>query len=172
MRARRRVGFNLCVLGTMALIERAYMEAEQWLQESIAVYRPIGMRAELGWALACRGYAARGLGLPGLAWQSLREALEIGAEIGAFFPSITALPAVALLLIDQGQMSRAIELYACASRYPYVANSSWFEDVAGREIAAVSAALTPDVVAVAQERGRARALEATMVELLAVLEQA
>ena len=62
-----------------------------------------------------------------------------------------------------------MELYALASRYPFVANSRWFEDVAGRHIAAVAATLPPDVVAATQARGRARDLEATVAELLVEL---
>jgi len=50
-----------------------------------------------------------------------------------------------------------------------VANSRWFEDVAGRHIAAVAATLPPEVVTAAQERGRARDLEATVAELLVEL---
>ena len=64
---------------------------------------------------------------------------------------------------------QAVELYALASRYPYVANSRWFEDIAGRHIAAVAATLPPDAVAAAQERGKARDLEATVAELLVKL---
>ena len=63
-----------------------------------------------------------------------------------------------------------MELYALASRYPFVANSRWFEDVAGKHIAAVAATLPPEVVAAAQECGRARDLGATVAELLAELE--
>jgi hypothetical protein len=52
-----------------------------------------------------------------------------------------------------------------------VANSRWFEDVAGRHIAAAAAAqLPPDAVAAAQERGRVRDLWATVEQLLAELE--
>ena len=64
-----------------------------------------------------------------------------------------------------------MELYALASRYPFVANSRWFEDVAGKHIAAVAATLPPEVVAAAQKRGRARDLEAMVAELLAELEE-
>jgi hypothetical protein len=66
----------------------------------------------------------------------------------------------------QGETERAVELYALASRYPHVAHSRWFEDVAGVHIAAVAAGLPPDAVAAAQERGRARDLWATVEELL------
>jgi hypothetical protein len=62
-----------------------------------------------------------------------------------------------------------VQFYALASRYPLVANSCLSEDVAGRHIAAVAATLPPDVVAAAQERGRARDLEATVEELLVEL---
>ena len=65
---------------------------------------------------------------------------------------------------------RAVELYALASRYPFVANSRWFEDVAGKHIAAVAATLPPEVVAAAQERGKARDLWATAEEMLKELQ--
>jgi hypothetical protein len=81
-----------------------------------------------------------------------------------------ALPQAALLLADRGQTERAVELYALAARHPFVANSRWFEDVAGREIAALAESLPPDVVAAAQERGRGRDLWATVRELLIELE--
>ena len=77
------------------------------------------------------------------------------------------LPAVALFLTDQVEVERAVELYALASRYPFVANSQWFEDVAGKHIAAVAATLPPEVVSAAQERWRARDLWETAAELLA-----
>jgi hypothetical protein len=66
-------------------------------------------------------------------------------------------------------VERALDIYALASRYPFVAHSRWFEDVAGKHIAAAAATLPPDVVAAAQERGRARDLWATAEELLAEL---
>jgi len=97
----------------------------------------------------------------------LSEALRTASEI-VIFPIITALPAIALLLADRGEVERAVELYALASRYPRVANSRWFEDVAGNHIAA-AATLPPKVVAAAQARGRARDLDATVAELLAEL---
>ena len=63
-----------------------------------------------------------------------------------------------------------MELYALALLEPYVANSRWFEEIAGREIAAAAEALPPDVVAAAQARGRARDLWATVEELLDEIE--
>jgi hypothetical protein len=64
-----------------------------------------------------------------------------------------------------------VELYALASRYKYVANSRWWEDIVGKHVSAIAATLPPEVVAAAQERGRARDLWATAEELLAELEE-
>jgi tetratricopeptide (TPR) repeat protein len=170
-RSWRDIGWTLCILGDIALAEGAHAEAQRTLQESIAAYRECGKRDELGWALACAGLAARGLGEPAQARRHLGEALRMGVTTGGFAALITALPATALLLADGGEPERSVELYALASRHPYVACSRWFEDVAGRQIAAAAAALSPEVVAEAQERGRARALQATAEELLAELEE-
>jgi hypothetical protein len=93
------------------------------------------------------------------------------AEIGGFLTLSLALPATALLLADQGEKEWAVELYALASRYPIVANSKWYEDIVGKHIEAIAATLPPDVVAAAQERGRARDLDATVAELLVELEK-
>jgi hypothetical protein len=114
----------------------------------------------------------RGLGQLPEARAHLREALQVSAEIRDVFTPLYALPVAALLLADEDGRStpdveRAVELYALASRYGYVANSRLWEDIAGREIAAAAAALPPDVVAAAQERGRARDLWATVEKLLA-----
>jgi len=57
-----------------------------------------------------------------------------------------------------------------ASRYPFVANSCWFEDVAGRHIAVVATTFPTDVVAAAQKRGQARDLWATAEELVDEIE--
>jgi predicted ATPase/class 3 adenylate cyclase len=163
------IGYAHFVLGMVALAGEAYAEAQQLLGESVSALREIGHRENLGCALAVLGYAARGLGQLPEARQHLHEALQIVADIGAFVPFVLALPAVALLLADQGEVQRATEWYGLASRYPFVANSRWFEDVAGRHIAAVAATLPEDVIAAAQERGRARDWDTTVAQLLAEL---
>jgi hypothetical protein len=140
-------------------------------RESIAVLHEIGQQDEMCWAIAGLGYAARGLGQISEAWTLLYETLATAAEIRAFFPLMLALPGIALLLADRGEVERAVGLYALASRYPLVANSRWFEDIAGKHVNAVSATLPPDVVKVVQKKGRARDLEATVVELLVELGQ-
>jgi tetratricopeptide (TPR) repeat protein len=159
----------LCVLGGTVLAEGAYAEAQDLLEESRALHQESGLPDDTSQTLPMLGYAARAVGQRSQARQHLSKALRAGAETGDFLLLVSSLPAAALLLADRGEKERAVELYALASRYPMVANSQWCEDVAGRHIAEVAATLPPDVVAAAQERGRARDLDATVKELLAEL---
>jgi predicted ATPase/DNA-binding SARP family transcriptional activator len=160
------IAASLLSLSWIALAEGAYAEAEQLSRESVTVFETEEWYDP--WpALASLGYAARGLGQRPQARHHVHEALRMAAAIQTFSALMYVLPGIALLLSDEGQAERAVELYALASRQPLVANSRWFEDVAGRHIAAAAAALPPDVVAAAQERGRSRDLHATVAELLA-----
>ena len=84
-------------------------------------------------------------------------------------PALFGLLGLSLLLADEGDVERAIELYAPASRYPFVSSSRWFEDVAGREIASAAATLPAEQRAAARQRGQARDLAATAEELLTEL---
>jgi tetratricopeptide (TPR) repeat protein len=166
-----RVGYALVVLGSVALADEAYAEARELLREGLAVYRRIKMPADVGWAHAALAYAARGLGRPARMRHHLHRGLWAVSETGTLPTLLWALPAAALLLADRGAGERAVELYALASRYPFVSESRWFADVAGRHIDAVAASLPPDIVAAAKERGRARDPEATAEELLVELEE-
>ncbi len=163
------VGLNLLLLGCLDLAEGASARARQRLQDGVAVYQEVGPQDDLSWALACLAIAARGLGdTPGVR-QHLIHSLEIAQESGAAPPLLWALPAMALLLADAGEIERAIELYALASRYSLVAKSRWFADVIGNEIAAAAATLPAERVTLLEERGRVRDLQATAVELLSEL---
>lgn len=173
--ALREIGFTangmvLMQLADLALTDEKYSEARALLRDSVATFREARLQIFLGLPLAKLGYVERALGNLLQARQSLAESLQIANQVGDVWILWEALPATALLLADQGQPERAVELYALAARYPYIANSRWFEDVAGRHISAVAAALPPEVVAGAQERGRARDLWATVKELLVELE--
>jgi predicted ATPase len=158
------------LLGLVSLAEEAYAEAHGRLERGATLLREIGFQLDLALTLGLLAHAARGLGEVAGARGHLHEALRLVAETRQFMSSLFALPAVALLLVDAGEVERAVELYALASRYGLVGNSQFFEDIAGRQIAAAAAELPAEVVAAAQARGRARDLEATVMELLAELE--
>jgi tetratricopeptide (TPR) repeat protein len=173
---RGRVAINHMELGRLAVAERQYGAAQEWLQRSYAFYRQV---AEQYWIIgevfAALALADWGLGQMDRAGQHINRALRVVAKTHGHPVALYSLPAAALLLMDGRERSptaveRAVELYALASRYGFVANSRWFEDVAGREISAAAEALPPDAVAAAKERGRARDLWATVEELLAELE--
>jgi tetratricopeptide (TPR) repeat protein len=135
-------------------------EAWQCLEESLAIYKGSVVREYESWTLAFPGYAAQKLGRLAEARQCFVRALRMAAEIRSLWALLYTLPGVAALLADQSgrgtpDVERAVEVYALAARYPFVANSRWFEDVAGVDVAAAAEALPPEVVAAAQERGRA-----------------
>jgi hypothetical protein len=152
------------VLGCVALVEGAHSEARRLLGQSVAGFVKQGWRCVV---LVYLAYAECALDDLCRAEEHLHEVLQTSTEVQAFWPIVAALPAVALLLSGGGQLERAVEIYALASRYPQVANSRWFEDVAGKHIAAAAVALPPEVVDAAQKRGRARDLWGTAEELLA-----
>jgi hypothetical protein len=79
------------------------------------------------------------------------------------------LPLMALLLLDEGETERAVELYAAAQQSPYVAHSRWFADIAGRQIEAAADSLPPETAAAARQRGRTHDLEALALALRAEL---
>jgi tetratricopeptide (TPR) repeat protein len=159
------IGRALADLAYAAIGESAYEEAYSLLERSVAVLREIEAWDELGWTLANMAYVERALGRPRRAKQCLCETMQIAADIGAWIPATFALPPTALVLADQGEAERAAELYALVLRYPNFANSRWLEDIAGQQMATVTATLPPDVALAAQERGRSRDLETTAIEL-------
>jgi predicted ATPase/DNA-binding CsgD family transcriptional regulator len=165
----RGVSYGKIVLGEVELAKAAFAQSFQILQESLADLKQV---IDDPWDVnqsAWLGLAARGLERRPEAWQHLVSVLDWASKGQAFIELMVALTGTALLLADEGEVERAIELYALASRHPFVANSRWFEDVVGRHITAVAGTLPPQVVATAQERGQARDLDATVGELLTEL---
>ena len=136
--------------------------------EGVAAARQVGHFHADSYA-AFLGLAALGQSQPCQARRYLLEGLRAAVEKGSFIPILYALPPAAHLLVDEGEVERAVELYALALRHPFVAHSRWFEDVVGRHVAAAAEALPPEVVTAARERGRARDLWATAQDLVAEL---
>ena len=159
-------GYSLYVLGLAWLGLKKYAEARQHLEEGVLIFRKRAVD-NLGWILALLADAEREQARAGPALEFLLEALRHGSEKGMFFTLLYVLPAASLLLSDRGEIERAVEVYALAARYGYVANSRWFEDVVGREMAALAASLPVEVAAAAQKRGREGDLVAAAAELLA-----
>jgi len=98
------------------------------------------------------------------------EALRTAVELRAVLSLLYVLPKTALFCVDGGELERAVEVYALASRHPGVSRLRWFEDVCGRYLTLIANTLPPEVVKAMQDRGRARDLETTAVDLLVELE--
>ena len=165
------LGRALYQLGKAAIIDRAWDEADQVLQESVTISRRSGRQDSLAVVLGFWAYADFSQGRRAEMRQHLLKALQIGYESRLQSAYSLSLPLVALLLVERGEIERAVELYAQAlahlvSGFKY----RWFEDMAGQHIAAAAAHLPPEVVAAAQERGRQRNLWETAEELLAEIE--
>lgn len=163
----RGIGYALLSLGSVELAQHQENEAERLLRECLTIYREIGQRDELAQALALLAYAAQRAEHFAKAAQYLHEALQIASEIRAFMPMMLALPVTALLALTRGQDERAVELFALAWRYPFVANSRWFEELAGASLAARAANLSPDRRATAHTQSHNLDLEQTVAEILA-----
>ena len=161
-------GAQMCLwlLGSVALAVEAYAEAERWLQQSMAIQPESPQARDRGIALAFSCIVALRLGRLRQAKHRLLEALRSAVPVTDFSLGVLAVLARALLYVHEGDLERAVELYALVSRYPFVANSHALQAIAGRDLAAVAATLPPEVAAAAQARGRARDLEATVAELL------
>jgi tetratricopeptide (TPR) repeat protein len=157
-------------MGDLAIAMRQHDRAERLLRDSLGLARERRFETGVAHVLSALSCNAQKTERTRQAKGRLLEALLIGSGIGHGLLVSVCLPTMALLLLDESDAERAVELYALASCHPFVTNSRWFEDVAGKEITAAAETLPPDVVAAALERGRARDLWETARELLAELE--
>jgi predicted ATPase len=158
------------ILGSVALAEGSYPEADEMFQECLGIFQNHTPPDKTAKVLACMGYTARGMNKISQAQGHFHEALKLTVTVEHFLPLVHALPGIALLFADQGEAERAVELYALASTQGIVANSKWFDDIAGDEIAVAADELPAEVTEAAKARGRARDLWETAAELLDELE--
>jgi tetratricopeptide (TPR) repeat protein len=162
-----RIGNAHGLLARLAVQAGAYQDAKRLAADGVAVLATWPQHQD--WQrmtqciLAC---AELGLDDREEARHHMLEVLQWTSQGGWSMVYMEALPVAALLLLQEGQTERAVEIYALASTYGYVANSQWYEDVVGLPIAEAAAALPPEVVIAARERGRARDVQATLEELI------
>lgn len=159
------LSYALWFLGLATLAEGASSEAEQLLAESIAIHEEVGwlsrecdVRVTYGFAMLKSGYVTQ-------TQQCLRAVLPIALKYHLFRTSVEGVALAACYWAARQEPERAVELYATAQRHPYIANSRWFDDVAGRQIATAAKLLADAAVSAAQTRGRSRDLWATVAEL-------
>jgi predicted ATPase/DNA-binding SARP family transcriptional activator len=161
------------VVGVLADLSEAavalgeYEEAARLAQQSLALHKKLDDRFGMAWSLRVLANAACGLGDLQGARKYFSQALETATTVRWTSVTLLALVGVGALLATEGKKERALELLALILHHPL--SWRWTKDRAAPLVAELEAELPPDVVAAAQERGRARDLEATVKELLAEL---
>ena len=96
-----------------------------------------------GKVLATQALAERVLGdLPGARRQAL-EALSIGVERSDYLSTLDSLATIAVLLADEGDIARAIELYGIVRRALVRKNHRFLADVVGSVIIDAAGSLPP-----------------------------
>ena len=98
--------------------------------------------------------------------EHIRVGLRKGLEIGSSVVQLYSISATVLFLADQAEIERAVEIYALTSRYPWIRNSQWNQDVIERPLSTLTSSLPAEVIEAAQKRGRERDLQDTVQELL------
>jgi predicted ATPase len=136
-------GLALRSLGELALAEGKLEGAWRFLQESVEVLSGTTHRIDASWPCAWLAAVALLQGDLVQARQNLVQALRTAARCRDFLIAIHALPVAALLMVAQESGTRAVELWALASRYPHVARSPFFERLVGQRVAALAAHLAP-----------------------------
>lgn len=164
---KRRLGFSLTHLGWTSLALGKVEEAENFLQRSHESLQGLPLITFSAYHHILLGIVHLKFYRPEQAKEHIRDSFQIGVKIKSVLVHIPTLGAVALYLAYGGSLERAVEIYALASRYPLIAKSKWCQDVIGYPLTSLTASLSPEVIAAAQERGRKRDLDETVKELIA-----
>jgi len=140
------------------------------LQESFKIYRTHRFNREIAFGIPYLMICMHGLGEVVKLKELVHEALQIYTKIRFPYAIIEAFAAFALLQLVEGRVEQAIEYYAYAASYPYIANSHWYKDLVACHIEKAAESLPPEVVAAAQDRGRKLDPEKVIQELLFEME--
>ncbi len=156
-------------LGEIALVLGEYAEAAQLAQKGLILAEKCSDPTQVPVCLRVLGLAACGLGDLKGARRYLHQALEAGMTVRAMPWVLDIFHGIAMLLAAEGERERALELLTLALHHP--AYALIMRDRDASLVAQLEAELPPDVAAAAQERGRARDLDATVAELLIELQE-
>jgi uncharacterized membrane-anchored protein len=154
-------------LGEIASVLGEYAEAAQLAQKGLVLAEKCRDPTQVPVCLRVLGLAACGLGDVQGAKRYFRQALETAMMVRAIPWVLSVFDGIAMLLAREGERERALELLSLAFHHPACAQANRDRDAS--LVAQLEAELPPDVVAAAQERGRARDLDATVAELLVEL---
>ena len=161
------MGITFTIQGMASFAMGNLSDAEHYLQRSFDVLSEIQPITQTTYHHPILGIVSLNLNKPDQAKEHIWDGLNIGMQINSAMVHLNTLGAAALYLAEKGDLERAVDIYALASRYPEIAKSQWQKDVVEGPLTKLVASLPPDVVAQAQQRGRERDLVETVQELLA-----
>lgn len=161
------------ILGSVALAQADFVSASKNLSYALNRRRTYyGSNEAKEWYTLYQVMLSRaewGLGRYLAARQQMFEALTVTVKIRAFIPLLHVLSILPVLLAGEAELRhkiRAVEIYALATTHPFVADCSFFSDIAGKEIKQVENLLPPNVVAEANAHGQGLDFWATAENLL------
>ena len=157
-------------LGTFGLGEILAAEgfndlALSTLQESISIYRQMPRRDEMGMALSALAAVEARLGRLKQAILDIREGIFITNQAGSWQAKVYFLANFARFKAEQGELEKAIELYALATRHPYLGNSRFWWDVAGKRLTELASSIPKAGANAAEKRGKSLDLEETLIQI-------
>ena len=155
----------------IAVAQGEYNQAHDYFQKFVDIQKEIGNPDEQTAEVGAMGGVYLQLGNPQLARQNLYEAMQLIVDFKGIWGASWTLPWVALYLAKRGDIERAVEVYAMASKLPMVANSKWFPEVVEKEIVASCVNLSPEAIAAAKDRGKKADIFATVADLLEELKE-
>jgi hypothetical protein len=140
--------------GAVTLAQGRYAEAHKQLEQALAGWSPVAYgRYDRVSITATLALALRGLGRNDEARVQFAAALKDALSSRAYLGLLLALAVAALLELDRGNTARAVELYTTVAAQPLVAHSTWYTDIAGKEIAEAATHLPAERVATARLKG-------------------
>jgi len=161
---RWREALSLNKLAGVAFRRRHYAEAKKDYQESITILRDFGEKYHLASTLTLYGEVCSVLGENSPARESLQSSLKLAMEIGAEGTAVRALLGLADLLAKGDEREHSVEILTAISRY----DSFEYEDKKKAEIllSELQVGLPPQVFQIALEKGKMKALEDFVTDIL------
>ncbi|MEM7028551.1 MAG: BTAD domain-containing putative transcriptional regulator [Chloroflexota bacterium] len=169
LEAEAAVSYALWQQGRILLAQRKYQSAYNTLQKSVDLHKKAQVLGRVYDVVVSLGVAAYHLNQYPEAKRNLFEALAYALDNRLFFTMMRCLLLAALIELRRNNPVVAVELYSLALQNPHIANSPYYEDIAGKFILEASASLDPETIAAAQRAGQARDIWQTGAKILAVL---
>lgn len=153
-------------LGQIQYAQGQVDQAVRTLADSVAHYRQFPPIDEMGMVLTTLAGLEARLGQWNSARDHWQEGLITSARAGSWQAKVHLVAEFACLLAEKSQFEAALEYYALATRYPYLGNSRYWWDVAGKRIKKLTRDLSDDLILAAEQRGILRDLDQTFEEIL------